>query len=156
MKMTYRHMYFSCQYNNVAARASSSLTFPILGSPEWLCIFIFHFVLSNTSSSFNPTLSIFLCTWVFPPGLLSSSPSLSWHWWIYHYFSMCPFPLLLTCLYHFSLFSEIFVVTGISFTDPLTCSFMIVSLIVSPFIHLSILISFTSSFLSSLFVAAIL
>ena len=36
-------------------------------------------------------------------------------------------------------------VTGITFTDPLTCSLLILSFFVTPHIHRSILISFTSS-----------
>ena len=33
----------------------------------------------------------------------------------------CPSSRLLTCPYHFSLFSVLFFVTGATFTDPLTC-----------------------------------
>ena len=40
------------------------------------------------------------------------------------------------------------------FTDPLTCSFLILSFSVTPHIHPIILISFTSSLLSSRFVVA--
>ena len=50
------------------------------------------------------------------------------------------------------LFPVIFFVTGATFTDPLTCSFLILSFIVTPYIHLSVLISFTSSLFSGLFV----
>ena len=40
--------------------------------------------------------------------------------------SMCPSSLLLTCPCHFSLFSVIFD-TGATFTDPLTCSFLLLN-----------------------------
>ena len=50
---------------------------------------------------------------------------------------LCPSSPLLSCPYHFSLFSVIFFVTGATFTDPLTCSFLILSFFV---IHRSILI----------------
>ena len=36
----------------------------------------------------------------------------------------CPSSLLLTCPFHFGLFSVIFFVTGTTFTDPLSCSFL--------------------------------
>ena len=57
--------------------------------------------------------------------------------------SMCPSPLLFT--YHFGRFSVILYGSGATFTDPL-CSFLILSFIVTPHIHLSILISFTLGF----------
>ena len=52
---------------------------------------------------------------------------------------MCPSSLFLTCPYHFSLFCVIFFVTGATFTDPLTSSFLILSFFVTPHIHLSII-----------------
>ena len=42
-------------------------------------------------------------------------------------------------------------VTGATFTDPLTCSFLILSFFVTPHIHLIIIISFISSIFSWLF-----
>ena len=61
----------------------SSLGFShLLGLPEWLLISFFHFVLSSTSSSFNPHFPYISSTRVFPPGFLSSSPSLSRYWCI--------------------------------------------------------------------------
>ena len=47
--------------------------------------------------------------------------------------SMCPSSLLLTCPYHFSLFSVIFIVTGATFTDLLACSFLILCFFVTDF-----------------------
>ena len=93
-----------------------------------------------------PTVSIPL-TRVFPPGFLASSPSL--------FLVRVHLTLFLAHalrLYHFSLFSVIFFVTGSTFADPFTCSFLILSFFVTPHIHLSILISFTSSLVSWLLV----
>ena len=60
--------------------------------------------------------------------------------------SSCPSSFLLTCPYHFSLFSVTFFVTGATLTDPPS--------VVTPHIHFSILIAFTSSLFSwPLFVA---
>ena len=59
---------------------------------------------------------------------------------------------LLTCQYNFSPFSLIFSLTGATFTDPLTCSFLILSFFVNPHIHRSILISFMSSLFPWFFV----
>ena len=64
--------------------------------------------------------------------------------------STCHSSLLLTCPYNFSLFSVTCYATGITFTDPLTCSLLILSFFVTPHIHRSILISFTSSLFSLL------
>ena len=60
--------------------------------------------------------------------------------------SSCPSSFLLTCPYHFSLFSVTFFVTGATLTDPPS--------VVTPHIHFSILISFTSSLFSWLFCVA--
>ena len=95
--------------------------------------------LPNTSSIFNPTLSMTLWHKSFRlvsclplrlfPGTGASTILLS----------ACPSFLLLTCPYHFSLFSVIFFVTGAgaTFTDPLTCLFLILSFLVTPHVHLS-------------------
>ena len=58
--------------------------------------------------------------------------------------TMCSSFILLTWPYHFSRFSVIFLDACTTLAVPLTCSFRIVSLLVTPNIHLSILISFTS------------
>ena len=50
--------------------------------------------------------------------------------------------------YLFSLFSVMFFVTGATFTDPLKCSFLILTFFVIPHIHRSILVHLQSSFLS--------
>ena len=55
-------------------------------------------------------------------------------------------------LYHFSLFSVIFFVTGSTFTDPRASSLLSLSFFVTRHIHLTILISFTSILLAWLFV----
>ena len=46
----------------------------------------------------------------------------------------------------------IFFSTGVTFTDPLTCSSLVLSFVVTPYVYRSILISFTSSLHSWLFV----
>ena len=100
-----------------------------LGSLKWLLISFFNFVLSSTSSSFNPRVSIsllhksFYLVFCLPLCLFPGTGASN----ILH--STCPSSLLLTCPcpYHFSLFSVIFFVAGATFTDPLTCSFLILS-----------------------------
>ena len=52
--------------------------------------------------------------------------------------------ILMTCPYHFSLLSVIFLDACTTFVVPRMCSFLILSFLVTPHIHLSILISFTS------------
>ena len=59
--------------------------------------------------------------------------------------TMCSSFILLTWPYHFSRFSVIFLDACTTPVVPLMCSFRILSLLVTPHIHLSILISFTSS-----------
>ena len=59
--------------------------------------------------------------------------------------TMCSSFILVTWPYHFSRFSVIFLDTCTTPVVPLMCSFRILSLLVTPHIHLSILISFTSS-----------
>ena len=49
----------------------------------------------------------------------------------------CPSSLLLTCPYHFIIF--LVILFGATFIDPLTCSFLILSFLVPPHIHCSIL-----------------
>ena len=66
--------------------------------------------------------------------------------------STCPLSLLLTRPHHLSLFSVIFFVTGATFNYPLTWSFSMLSFFLTPHIHRSILISFTSCLFSWLFV----
>ena len=97
---------------------------------NFLSLRFFQFVLSMVSSSFNPTLSIYLlhdsfhlvfCLPLrFFPGTGVSNILLS----------TCPSSLLLTCPYHFSIFSMIFFTTGDAFTDPLTCLFLILVLLI--------------------------
>ena len=96
-----------------------------LESPQWFWISLFHFVMSNTPSNINPTLSISLLheksssTWfpVFPPVSFLALVHL-------------PFFLARALLPHYidmsepcQIFSVIFFVTDSTSTDPLTCSF---------------------------------
>ena len=90
---------------------------------------------------FNPTVSTYLLHESFHlmccvplrlfPGTGASSSRLC----------SCPSPL--TCPYHFSSFSVIFLVTVATFTDHPTCSFLILSFFVISRIHRSILTSIT-------------
>ena len=48
--------------------------------------------------------------------------------------------ILLTCPHHFSIFSVIFFVTGVTLIDSLTCSFLILPFFVTPQIHSAILL----------------
>ena len=57
----------------------------------------------------------------------------------------CSSFILIAWPYHFSRFSVIFLDVSTTLVVPLMCSFWILSLLVTPHIHLSILISFTSS-----------
>ena len=59
--------------------------------------------------------------------------------------TMCSSFILLTWPYHFSRFSVIFLDACTTLVVPLMCSFRILSHLVTPHIHLSILISFTFS-----------
>ena len=52
--------------------------------------------------------------------------------------------ILMTCPYHFSLLFVIFLDACTTFVVPRMCSFLVLSFLVTPHIHLSILISFTS------------
>ena len=68
--------------------------------------------------------------------------------------TMCSSFILLTWPYHFSRFSVIFLDACTTLVVPLMCLFWISSLLVTPHIHLSILISFTSSHASCPLVVA--
>ena len=59
--------------------------------------------------------------------------------------------LLNTCPYHSNLFSRIFLDISHTFVVPLILSFLILSSLVTPLIHLNILISATSNFFSCAF-----
>ena len=128
-----RHSHFVI--NNVNFFFFSSGYSHHLGSPEWLRISFFHFVLSSVSSSFNPTQSLsllhdsFHLVFCLPlPFNLTLSISLL-HKSFHLVFclplllfpgtgasnillSTCPSSLPLTWPYHFSLFSVTFFVTG--------------------------------------------
>ena len=59
--------------------------------------------------------------------------------------TMCSSFILLTWTYHFSRFSVVFLEACTTLVVPLMCSFRILSLLVTPHIQLSILVSFTYS-----------
>ena len=97
-----------------------------------------HYVLHLQLHTFHIHFTrVFLC------GVLYSCPSLS-YWYIYHSSYHVPFFSFLDMSVPLSLFSVIFFVIGATFTNPLTCSFMILSFFVTPHIHLIIIISWTS------------
>ena len=128
--------------------------FPSSGVDGMVGISFFHFVLSSTSSSFNPTLSIsplhksFHLVFCLPLCLFPSTGASN------ILLSTCYSSLLLTHPYHFSLFTVIYFATDATFTAHFTCSFLILSFFVTPPIHRSILISFTCSLFSWLFVVS--
>ena len=62
--------------------------------------------------------------------------------------------LLETCPYHFNLLSCTFLDISPTFVVPLILSFLILSILVTPLIHLNILISATSNFFSCAFFTA--
>ena len=70
------------------------------------------------------------------------------------FLSMCSPSLLITCPYQFNLLSVIFLEACATFVVPRMCSFLILSLRVTPHIHRSILISVTSVSFSCIFVVA--
>ena len=94
---------------------------------------------------FQPRLCHISLTCIFPsqvwrplllfPGMYTSSILLT----------MCSSFILITWPYHFSRFPVIALVACTTLVVPLMCSFRILSLLVTPHIHLSILISNTSS-----------
>ena len=77
----------------------------------------------------------FGCPLLLFPGMSTSSILLT----------ICSSFILLTWPYHFSRFSVIFFDACTTLVVPLMCAFRILSLLVTPHIHLSIRISFTSS-----------
>ena len=117
-----------------------------LGSPVQLISFLLHYPLFDALSSLNPaSVIIYLLhasvhlrfgrPLLLFPGMSTSSILLT----------MCPSFILLTWPYHFSGFSVTFLDACTTLAVPIMCSFRILSLLVTPHIHLSILISFTSS-----------
>ena len=69
-------------------------------------------------------------------------------------FPMYSSSLLETCPYHFNLLSWTFLDISPTFVVPLILSFLILSILVTPLIHLNILISATSNFFSCAFFTA--
>ena len=70
------------------------------------------------------------------------------------FLSVCSSSLLVTCPYQFDIPSLIFLEACTTLVVPRKCSFLILSLRVTPYIHLSILISFTLILFSCRFVVA--
>ena len=108
-------------------------------------IFFLHSALFVVLSSFNPASVIALLHASFllrfgRPLLLFSGLSTS-----SVLLTMCSSFILLRWPYHFSPFSIFFLDACTTLVVPRMCSFRILSLLVTPHIHLSILISFTSS-----------
>ena len=100
-------------------------------------------ILSPTSRSWcYPTTSPLLFLSFFSPA--PPSPSLS----------CLRIRLLETCPYHFNLLSCTFLDISLTFVVPLILSFLILSSLVTPLIHLNILISATSNFFSCAFLTA--
>ena len=117
-------------------------------------IFLLHIALSVSSPALSPVL--FKSRWhaSFHLGFgrpLFLFPGISA---LYTFLSMCSPSLLITCPYQFNLLSVIFLEACATLVVPRMCSFMILSLRVTPHIHRSILISVTSIRFSCLFVVA--
>ena len=91
-----------------------------LGTPEWFPISLFHVVLSNTSSTFNATVSTYLLQEYFPSCCLSSSSSLSWYWSIYQSSDHAPFVRSVDMSEPLKPFLRVSCVTGPMFPDRLT------------------------------------
>ena len=125
-----------------------------VGSPVWLMIFLLHIALSVSSPALSPVL--FRSRWhasfhlVFgrPLFLFPGISALN------TFLSMCSPSLLITCPYQINLLSVIFLEACATLFVPRMCSFLILSLRVTPHIHRSILISVTSIRFSCLFVVA--
>ena len=108
-------------------------------------ILFLHAALFVVLSSFRPTFVMSLlhasfhrrfgCHLLPFPGISTSNIILT----------KCSSFILLAWPYHFNRFSVIFLDACTTLVVPLMCSFRIISLLVTPYIHLSILISFTSS-----------
>ena len=111
-----------------------------LGSPVQLMMVLLHAALFVVLSSFIPTYAMSLLHASFHlkfgrpllrfPGMSTTSILLT----------MCSSFILLTWPYHFSRFSILFLESCTTLVVPLMCSFRILSLLVTPHIHLSILI----------------
>ena len=123
---------------------------PESGSVDTYVIFLLHVALSISSTAlvsvqyFSCIVSILFFV------VLSSSflicPQL--------FLIICSSSLLITCPYHFCCISVIFLEACATLVVPRMCSFLILSLRVTPHIHRSILISFTSIRFSHLFIVA--
>ena len=70
------------------------------------------------------------------------------------FLGVCSSSLLVTCPYQFDIPSVIFLEASTTLVVPRKCSFLILSLRVTPYIHLSILISFTFILFSCRFFVA--
>ena len=84
---------------------------------------------------------------IHPPPLCSSCHSFPRHLHP-HLLPMYSSSLLSTCPYHFNVLSCTFLDISSTFVVPLILSFLILSSLVTPLIHLNILISATSNFFS--------
>ena len=116
---------------------------------------LLHSVLFPISFSLAPTSPISSCTaskklffglplFLFPGNSISVTHLLTYYW-----------SLLMTCPYHLSLLSLIFIPNCSTLTVPLMYSFLILSFLATLIANLNIFISVTSIFLSCFFVTAI-
>ena len=90
-------------------------------------ISLFHVVLSNASSTLNPTRSTYVLQEYFPSGFLTSSSSLSWYWSIYQSSDHAPFVRSVDMSVPLKPFLCVSCVTGPMFPDRLICSLRILS-----------------------------
>ena len=114
--MCFNHPAGPTPFSYMSFSSSSSLACPIVWGRRYSC-------LSSSSISFGLHLLLF-------PGMSTSSILLT----------MCSSFILLTWPYHFSRFSVIFLDACTNPVVPLMCSFRILSLLVTPHIHLILLV----------------
>ncbi len=126
--------------------ASSSASFPLL----WGVDVSYETPPMNSVLPFLPrqfSLRQFLLDVIQPPPLRSSSPSFPRH--LHHHPSLAySSSLLNTCAYHLNLYFHSLFFNILSTFVVLIRSFVILSSLVTPLIHLNILISATSNFFS--------
>ncbi len=142
----------SSPWNSESASHARSLQLAllVLHSPFPL---VFPFVaLSITSVALSPEVFQVSLDCIFPTCFRSSSLPFPCIFVLNTFLSVCFSSLLVTCPYQFDILSAIFLEACTTLVVPRKCSFLILSWLVIPCIHLSILISFTLILFSNRFV----
>ena len=124
-----------CSGKVIAIGSSSSSSSPI----------VFPFVaLSITSLALSPDVFPVSLDCICPSYFRSSSLHFPWYIRTKHFLNVCSSSLLVTCPYQFDIPSVIFLEACTTLVVPRKCSFLILSLRVTPYIQHSLLVSFTS------------